>query len=141
MKKAYLAIKFYKDCRNRKLIEQIVESLYKIGFESLAMIRDFEKWGEIKFSPKKLMNLTFEQIDKSDLILVEFSEKGIGLGIEAGYAYAKNIPIIVIAKKGSDISTTMQGVAKKTIFYNDPKDLTQKFKSLKIFNSKIRFVN
>lgn len=134
MKKAYLAVKFYEDCRNRKLIEQISESLHKAGFESLVLIRDFEKWGKVKFPPKKLMKLAFAQIDKSDLVVIEFSEKGIGLGIEAGYAYSKNIPIIVIAKKDSDISTTLRGVAKKIIFYDDPKELIQKFKSLKIFS-------
>ena len=131
MKKAYLAVKFYQDCRNRKLIEQISESLHKAGFESLVLIRDFEKWGKVKFPPKKLMKLAFEQIDKSDLVVIEFSEKGIGLGIEAGYAYSKNIPIVIVAKKSSDISTTLHGVAKKTIFYDTPKELTEKFKSLK----------
>lgn len=72
------------------------------------------------------MTLTFREIEKSDFLLIELSEKGVGLGIEVGYAYAKGAPIIIIAKTGSDISTTMQGVAKKVIFYDNIEELTGK---------------
>jgi len=124
---AYLAAKFYADAKNKKLIEEISESLEKAGFNITLLIRDYEKWGKVKFPPKKLMEIAFKLIDKSDLLIIEFSEKGVGLGIEAGYGYAKNIPIIVIAKKGSDISNTLQGIAKRVIFYDRPEDLIKKF--------------
>ena len=39
------------------------------------------------------------------------------------------MPIIVIAKEGSDISNTMKGIAKEVIFYNNPKELVTKFKN------------
>ena len=115
----YLAIKFHEDLSNKKLIENISESLEKSGFNTTVMARDYEKWGEKKFSPKDLMDLSFKITEESDLLLVEFSEKGVGLGIEAGYAFAKGIPIVVIAKKGSEISNTMAGIAKKIIFYEN----------------------
>jgi nucleoside 2-deoxyribosyltransferase len=126
MTKAYLAIKFHEDSKNRKLIEEISDGLTKAGFETTIMARDYEKWGEVRFSPEELMKLTFELIDKSDVLIIEFSEKGVGLGIEAGYAYARKKPIIVIAKEGSDVSTTLKGVSKKVIFYNNPKELGKK---------------
>lgn len=129
--KVYLAIKFHEDCRNRQLIEKISESLNKAGFKTTVMVRDYEKWGEIKFTPQELMKLTFQSIDKSDVLIVELSEKGVGLGIEAGYAYSKNIPIIVIAKVDSDISNTLRGIAKNVIFYEEPEELTEKFKELR----------
>jgi nucleoside 2-deoxyribosyltransferase len=44
-------------------------------------------------------------------------------GIEAGYAYAKGVPIITIAKNGSDISETLIGISKKIYFYNNIEDL------------------
>ncbi len=128
---AYLAIKFHEDCKNRKLIEQISESLQNAGFNSIVMIRDYEKWGKVKFTPEELMKLTFKLIDESELLVVEFSEKGVGLGIEAGYAYAKNKPIIIVAKRDSDISTTLCGISKKVFFYDEPEELTDKFKALK----------
>ncbi|MGD9569999.1 MAG: hypothetical protein AB7V48_17085 [Sedimentibacter sp.] len=69
------------------------------------------------------MKLTFEKIDICDLVIIDLTEKGVGLGIEAGYAYAKEIPIITIAKKGSDISETLLGISKKTFFYNNIEEL------------------
>ena len=82
--KAYLAIKFHEDYKNRKLIEKISES------------------------------------------------KGVGLGIEAGYAYSRKKPVIVIAKKGSETSTTMKGVAKKVISYAKPEELVQKLRAINL---------
>ena len=62
--------------------------------------------------------------------MVDLTEKGVGLGIEAGYAYAKQIPIVVIARKGSDISATLQGIAKKLFLYDEFEDLNQLFQGI-----------
>lgn len=124
--KAYLAIKFKEDFSNRKEVDNISDVLKKSGIETIVMVRDFERWGENKFTPEELMKKTFEQIDSSDMLIIEFSEKGVGLGIEAGYAYAKQKPIFVIAKDGSDISSTLEGVAREVIFYNNLNDLAGK---------------
>jgi len=130
--KAYLAIKYREDLNNKGLIEDISKMLEKVGFETTAILRDYEKWGKVKFSSRDLMKLAFRLIEESDLLMIEFSEKGVGLGIEAGYAFAKNIPIIVIAKEGSDISDTLRGIAKEVIFYKETRDLLTKFKDVKI---------
>lgn len=95
------------------------------------MVRDFEKWGKVKFTPQELMRKSFEEIDKSDLLVVEYSEKGVGLGIEAGYAYAKTIPIFVIAETSSEISETIKGIAKSIFFYDDPSEITKNFIEIK----------
>lgn len=126
--KAYLAIKFKEDFSNQEMIGEISDVLMKFGIETVVMARDFEKWGEVKFTPQELMEKTFQEIDSSDILVIEFSEKGVGLGIEAGYAYAKQKPIFVIAKKGSDISSTLEGIAKEIIFYKQPEDLLGKIK-------------
>ena len=130
MIKAYLAIKFHEDCRNKDLVESISAALDKAGIDATVMVRDYEKWGEVKYTPKELMELTFKLIGESDLLVIEFSEKGVGLGIEAGYAHSKNIPIIVIAKKGSDISDTLRGISKEVFIYDDPSELTERFRGL-----------
>lgn len=75
------------------------------------------------------MKLTFEKIDICDLVMIDLTEKGVGLGIEAGYAYAKGIPIITIAKSGSDVSETLKGISNELSFYNNIKDLESFFKS------------
>ncbi len=115
--KAYLAIKFYEDGRNRAMIEGITAVLAQLGIDTICVVRDLEKWGEIHFSPDVLMQKSFHEIDQSDMIIVELSEKGVGLGIEAGYAYAKGIPIITIARTGSDISETLRGISQDIFFY------------------------
>ena len=70
------------------------------------------------------MQRAFAEIDMSDLLVVDLTEKGVGLGIEAGYAYAKQIPIVVIARRDSDISTTLQGIARKLFLYDEFEELT-----------------
>ena len=127
--KAYLAIKFHPDFSNRERIEQLSDSLRAVGIETRVMVRDYEKWGEQKFSPEELMSITFKEINSADMLIVELSEKGVGLGIEAGYAFAKNIPIIVIARTGSDISETTRGITKSVIFYDAPSEVGKKLKT------------
>lgn len=128
MKKVFLSIKFYEDFRNKEIIENLTTVLENLGFEVVVVAKDYEKFGKVSFSPSELMKLTFSLIDDSSLVIVEFSEKGVGLGIEAGYAHAKNIPIIVIAKNGSDISSTLQGIASEIIFYDETIELEDKLK-------------
>jgi nucleoside 2-deoxyribosyltransferase len=128
MKKAFLSIKFHEDCKNRKLIEEISNELQKVGIKIRTVIGDYEKWGKVKFNPEELMKITFEEIDKADMLIVEFSEKGVGLGIEAGYAFSKGKPIIILAKEGSDISTTIKGISKQIILYNNIKEISKKIK-------------
>jgi 8-oxo-dGTP pyrophosphatase MutT (NUDIX family) len=105
------------------------------------MARDFEKWGEVKnIGADVLMTQTFKAIDESDIVIIEFSEKGVGLGIEAGYAFSKVKPIIVIAKEGSEVSATLQGIANRVFFYKDIKDLNQKFKDLIVKRKGVAFL-
>ncbi len=130
--KAYLAIKFHADYSDKKLIEDISNALQKIDVVTVVMVRDFERWGEVKFTPQELMQKSFVELDKSDFLIIEYSEKGVGLGIEAGYAYAKNIPIFVIAKANSEISDTVKGIAKSTFFYNDPVEITKNSEFIKL---------
>ena len=126
--KAYFAIKYYPDARNRKKIEKISQILENQGTSSFCMIRDRENWGKKRYSPKKLMQMAFDAIEKSDFVLVELTEKGYGTGIEAGYAYAKGKPVITIAEKGSDISNTLRGISAKVIEYKTIKELEKLLK-------------
>lgn len=125
--KAYFAIKFHEDYRNSEKINKITSILDKKGIKTICITRDFEEWGEKQFEVNELMRISFEQIDKSDFILVDLTEKGVGLGIEAGYAYAKKIPILTIAQEKSDISNTLKGISKKIFWYKEIEDLNKIF--------------
>ena len=80
---------------------------------------------------RALMRTTFEQIRDSHLVLVELSEKGIGLGIEAGYAHARGIRVAVIAPEGCEISATLRGTAEACFTYKDEAALATFLASLK----------
>ena len=128
--KAYISIKYRADNSNKDCIEEISSALERNGFETACIARDVEKWGEVELGPHELMQRAFAEIDSSNLLVVDLTEKGVGLGIEAGYAYAKQIPIVVIARKGSDISATLQGISRKLFLYDEFKELNQFFQGM-----------
>jgi 2'-deoxynucleoside 5'-phosphate N-hydrolase len=118
-RKAYLALKYHPDGSNRPLIEALSACLEKHGLETFCVFRDLEDWGQVTFNPADLMRRSFQAIDASDLLVVELSEKGVGIGIEAGYAYARQIPVITLARRGTDISDTLRGISTAVLAYGD----------------------
>ena len=89
MADVFLSIKYHPHGSNRSAIERISAALLDQGFSTFCVARDLEDWGMRTFEPAELMRLTFAAIDASHLLLVELSEKGVGVGIEAGYAHAR----------------------------------------------------
>lgn len=128
--KAYIGIKYHENYSNKSIVNKISSILEKRGYETICIVRDIESNQQIKYNPHELMKLTFEKIDICDMVIIELTEKGVGLGIEAGYAYAKKIPIITIAKTGSDISETLIGISDKVIFYDDIESIEIQLNSL-----------
>ncbi len=128
---AYLAIKYHPDNKNRPLIEQLTQILERSGVQSTCTMRDLENWGQIHFPPDELMQKCFEIIDTSDLVVVELSEKGVGIGIEAGYAWARGIPIFTIARVGCEISSTLVGISQSVCHYDTPADLAAYFAKIR----------
>jgi nucleoside 2-deoxyribosyltransferase len=129
--KVYLGIKFHPDNRNRDRIDLLSQVLDSCGFETVCMRRDIEQWGDVHFSAHELMTKTFEAIRSCHLTVIELTEKGVGLSIEAGYAYAQHIPVITIARAGSDISSTLQGISRDIYLYRSAADLRRFFSRLK----------
>jgi nucleoside 2-deoxyribosyltransferase len=117
--KIYLAIKFHSDNQNRPLIDNLAMHLTRQGHSVVCAVKDFENWGKTAFEPPTLLNMAFEAIEKSDLVLIEATEKGMGVGIEAGFAFARNIPIVTIAKIDSDISVNLKSLSERVIFYSE----------------------
>ena len=132
MKKAFMSLKFHHGEEDKKKIEDLTQALLKAGIKNVVMARDVEKYGKavLPEGTKLMPDYAFPAMKKCDMLIVEFSEKGVGLGIGAGYAYAIGLPIYVIAKTGSDISLTISNLAKEVIFYDDPSELTEKFRRL-----------
>jgi nucleoside 2-deoxyribosyltransferase len=116
--RVFLSIKYHSDHANCSRIEAILAALEQRGAQSVCIARDVERWGKYEFDPAELMRRTFIEIDASDLVVVDLTEKGVGVGIEAGYAHAKQIPFVTIAQRGADISETLQGISRAVWFYD-----------------------
>jgi nucleoside 2-deoxyribosyltransferase len=116
MKTAYFGISKSNRTNFDKEIEQLKKCLAKQAVELLVFVDKYNfKLGE----EKEMMTVTFEEIDKSDFLIVEVSKKAIGVGIEVGYAFAKRKPIIYIKQKNVKHSTTVDGCSDYIIEYDN----------------------
>lgn len=119
----YLAIKFHADNKNQAQIESIVNHISRQGHSVICAVKDFEKWGAKTFEPQELLFKAFEAIESSDIVLIEATEKGMGVGIEAGFAFARKKRIVTIAQHGSDISINLRSLSSKVISYSDVSEI------------------
>jgi len=126
---SFFALKFHEGDEDRAKVEAIESALNKAGVEITLMARDVEKWGEAYIPEGKslMRDYAFPAMMQCDCNIIEFSEKGVGLGMNGGFCYAIGKPIYVIAKINSDISTTMANIATEIIFYDKPEDLVEPF--------------
>lgn len=130
--KAFIALKFYEGDESKQLVDGITNALSPLNINTFVAVRDIEKYGEVQgldmahFMPK----YTFPEMETSDLMIIEYSEAGAGLGMCADHAFCHGVPLYLIAKTGSKISTTVNSVAEKVIFYDDIADITAEFKKL-----------
>lgn len=84
---------------------------------------------QYRFDPsqeREMMSQALADIDRSDLLIAETSDKGIGIGIETGYAKAKGKPVIYVRQAEAEHSTTVSGISDHQIIYSDDRDLGNK---------------
>ena len=126
---SFFALKFHEGDEDKAKVEAIEKALNKAGIEITLMARDVEKWGGAYIPDGKTLmkDYAFPAMLQCDCNIIEFSEKGVGLGINAGFCFANGKPIYIIAKKNSDISTTISNIATEVIFYEQPEDLIEPF--------------
>ncbi len=123
--KAFFAIKYYDDMKNKKLIESVCNILENNGMDIFVFARNIQNYGPCNLSGKEVMNIAFNEIKNSDIFIIDASELSIGIGVEAGVAYSNKIPIYVIAQKNAYVSESIKGVAEKCFFYDTPEDLSE----------------
>jgi nucleoside 2-deoxyribosyltransferase len=124
--RAFISAKYHPDLRNRPLIEHIAAALDSQGCQTHCIVRDVEQWGQVRLDARELMRLTFAGIDSCDLLVVDLTEKGVGIGIEAGYAAARGIPILTLAPRHANLSQTLAGISDKIIGYDDAGELAER---------------
>lgn len=126
---AYISISYSKRKILQKELDAIAETVKLFSITPFVFVDTYN------FTPsqeKEMMQQAFTEIDKCKLLIAETSDKAIGIGIEAGYAKAKNKPVIYLRNKNAEHSTTVSGASDFKIIYSDTDDLRkQLFEILK----------
>lgn len=104
--------------KNREEIEKLCELVRSAGFEDFCFIRDIEHYQKIFDNPAELMKGAKEEIEKSEYLLIDMTDKPTGRTIEAGIAYALGKKVVVIMKRGTQIKDTTRGISRAVIEYN-----------------------
>ncbi len=108
----------------RKLLEEalqaIVTTLARSGIVSFVFV-DSHHFDDSQSA--EMMEQAMKDIDQCDLLVAETSHKAIGIGVEAGYARAKNKPVIYLRQQDAEHSTTMAGISDFQVIYANPADL------------------
>lgn len=109
-------------------IEALCTIVREAGFEDFNFIRDVEKYQKIFTDPRELMARAREEIEKSQVLLIDMTDKPTGRAIEAGIAYSLGRKIIVIRRRGTAIKETSQGIADRLIEYDSIGDILASLK-------------
>lgn len=127
---AYLSAKFAGD-DNEEIIANLITAAERAGFDVTCTIRDYDDYGRGAPPDEPLIEYIFAAIEHANVVLLDVTDKGVGLGIEAGYAAANDIPVVLLASHDADISTTMEQLATHILQYHGFEDLTQQLSALK----------
>jgi nucleoside 2-deoxyribosyltransferase len=120
---AYISISYNKRHELNDELQSIIEAFIEFHIRPFVFVDNF------KFSfdqDKEMMQQAILSIDDCDLLIAETSDKGIGIGIEVGYAKAKEKPVIYMRNKDAEHSTTVSGISDFQIIYDNIKDLREK---------------
>lgn len=120
--RAYISVSFNKRKLLDKELTAIITTLKEFGIAAFVFVDHY------KFElseERQMMEQAMKDIDNCDLLIAETSDKGIGIGVEAGYAKAKNKPVIYLRQTDAAHSTTVSGISDSQIIYSDSGDLAK----------------
>ncbi|MBA4320086.1 MAG: hypothetical protein C0412_16930 [Flavobacterium sp.] len=121
--KAYIAVSYNKRKLVDKEIALIIETLNTFDISSFVFVDNY------KFDisqEKQMMSQAMNDIENCDILIAETSEKGIGIGIEVGFAKAKGKIVVYLRHQNAEHSTTVSGISDFQIVYSNNKDLKNK---------------
>lgn len=116
----YISCSFAKRKELDQVIECIKKALLAQGYSPWVFVDNYFFTLE---QEKEMMRQAMQDIAASVFLLAETSDKGIGIGIEAGYAKALNKPVVYLRNQTAEHSTTLAGISDYQIVYADEADL------------------
>ncbi len=111
----------------RSHTEQLIRELESKGLQVLCPAKDLEQWGAVGFSPAEANKKLLEMVDRADVLLIDLIDR-YGIGIPAGYAAAKGIPVVAATAEGNRIPRPFRGVAELEIYYHRPVEVADRVK-------------
>lgn len=117
---AYLALSYNDRPQLDEAVAVIKNTLKQKGIGCFVFADNFS------FSPaaaQQMMQEAMAAIDRCDMLIALTNYKAIGIGVEAGYARAKNKPVIYIRDAGAEHSTTVAGISNRQVIYNSMPEL------------------
>lgn len=121
--KAYISISF----RKRKNFDSVVKTINQtLMHHQITPFVFVDHYSFNASQEKEMMQTAIKDIEFSQLLIAETSDKGIGIGIEVGYAKALNIPVIYLRNSKAEHSTTVAGISDYQIIYENEMDLYKK---------------
>lgn len=125
--KAYISVSH----NNRQLLSKeltaVIDTLAQFNIVSLIFVDQYT-FGAAE--EQQMMRQAMEDIDHCDLLIAETSHKGIGIGVEVGYAKARNKPVIYLRHKNAEHSTTVSGISDFHVVYEGALDLQQQLSKI-----------
>lgn len=124
---AYIAISFSRRKFMDKEMAAITDTLKEFKIAPFVFVDTY------KFDltqEHQMMQQAMAHLDHCDILLAETSEKGIGIGIEAGYAKAKGKPVIYLRQQDAAHSSTVSGISDFQVIYLDTSDLRKKLAAI-----------
>ena len=91
--RAYISVSYSRRKNIKDVLNVITEVLQDTGIIPFVFI---DAYSFSTSEEKQMMAKAMLNIDSSDLLIAEVSDKAIGIGVEAGYAKAKGKPIIYL---------------------------------------------
>lgn len=128
---AYLSTKFEGD-ENEEIVNSLCAATTRAGFTVTCTNRDFDNFGRDDGDPGERLAFMFDAIEHCDLVILDVTEKGMGLGVEAGYAAALGKPVYAIVHEDADVSPTITILAERIIRFDSYTNLTEQLSAVAI---------
>ncbi len=120
MMKAYIAVSNSQKAKLSSELKAITAGLTKVKVDGFVFVNNYNF---TIADEREMMLQAIADIDHCDILIAETSYKGIGIGIEVGYAKAKRKPIIYLRHKNAEHSTTVSGISDFQLIYENIADL------------------
>lgn len=117
---AYIAVSFSKRNELNEEINAVKTALQHAGATAFVFVDRFIFDARDETA---MMRQAMNCIDECDVLIALLTHKAIGVGVEAGYARAKNKPVIYARHADAAHSTTVSGISSYQVIYTCTEDL------------------